>query len=1066
MKKILLLIIFFLPVFLLAQNQPPVALPDSTETLSQVPVSLNVLLNDYDPDGDIISIRNLRNPEHGDNWYEDSIVTYVSEYYFGRDSMKYRVHDHPYLDESEYTYIYVNVLENPDVPYAVNDTFTIKSLEPADLDILANDMDPNGDELIVDEVSFTSYRLDVVIAPDASYVTVTSKYGTPGEYGFNYVNIEKETPTQYYSNEARVHLIIEENPDIPTAVNDTFIATGGIMAVFDILTNDLDPSGDTIEIFEYTFPQHASIILEDNHFLFTAQTSYVGNTSFAYKIRYKNKPWLYSEEAEVYITVESNPDRPFGEPDYGSGMAWTDIFVNVLANDHDPNGDAIEIKDVYCMSYPFSTIDYTEDTIIYRPQPCQIGPDTVYYCIQKIDAPEYYSEWIPIVYDVEWNPGYPKTFPDSAVTRGGMDILVDFRSNDYIPDSLDINQVWVMGWESELALVQTYSDSVMLYRPFPRSSGRDTLKYILANMQNPPVFYAEGEIYVEVVNNHAYDSLNINNINAGFNASGLQFSRIDEILGEGIHEYKPHFEAPKGSGKHTIFSNTLWIGGIDDTGYLHVAAERYRQVGIDIQPGPVFSGDYDSIFFKKWHRIWKLDRWEVTHHINNWWKEGYEPIEPIATWPGNGEGNGMSEQLAPYFDQDGDGIYDPYSGDYPLIRGEQCLYFITNDDKYHGESQGAPMLVEIHGMAYAYDAPDDSILDNTIFIHYDLINRSENTYYDTYFGFFTDFDLGYAYDDRVGSHVMGNSFYVYNGEDPDGNDEPETYGDHPPAQSHTILAGPFIDPDLDDNPSGSCDHSLIGLNFGNGIVDDERYGLTRFTYFNSSGGPQGDPGIHEEYYKFMKGLWKDDSAVSFGGGGHFYSGAVGPYCRYMFPGDTDPYNWGTECVLPNDGYNQNEKWWTEEEADMNPYDRRGMGSCGPFTFLPGDVQEVDMAYVFANSYYSADSSKNLLIERLYELRQRVLDGEIVIPNDELYINEITQNAISFELYPNPAGSLIYINADIESSKAKYRIINTMGMEVIRGNLAKEINISALKPGFYIISIITGKGIISNKFIKH
>ena len=74
-------------------------------------------------------------------------------------------------------------------------------------------------------------------------------------------------------------------------------------------------------------------------------------------------------------------------------------------------------------------------------------------------------------------------------------------------------------------------------------------------------------------------SLNINNINAGFNASGLQFSRIDEILEYGIMEYVPHFEAPKGGGKHLMFANTLWLGGISQADVLHIAAERYRQYG-------------------------------------------------------------------------------------------------------------------------------------------------------------------------------------------------------------------------------------------------------------------------------------------------------------------------------------------------------------------------------------------------------------------------------------------------------------------------------------------------------
>ena len=98
--------------------------------------------------------------------------------------------------------------------------------------------------------------------------------------------------------------------------------------------------------------------------------------------------------------------------------------------------------------------------------------------------------------------------------------------------------------------------------------------------------------------------------------------------------------------------------------------------------------------------------------------------------------------MAPYFDHDGNGIYDPSFGDYPFIRGDQCIFFMANDDRTHTETQGDSLLVEIHCMAYAYDNPQDSILDNTVFLHFDLINRSENIYYDTYFGTFTDFAIG------------------------------------------------------------------------------------------------------------------------------------------------------------------------------------------------------------------------------------------------------------------------------------------------------------------------------------
>lgn len=53
------------------------------------------------------------------------------------------------------------------------------------------------------------------------------------------------------------------------------------------------------------------------------------------------------------------------------------------------------------------------------------------------------------------------------------------------------------------------------------------------------------------------------------------------------------YEVPKGSGKHSAFASSLWIGGLDESNSLHVAANTYRQVGIDFYAGPYrSSGNY------------------------------------------------------------------------------------------------------------------------------------------------------------------------------------------------------------------------------------------------------------------------------------------------------------------------------------------------------------------------------------------------------------------------------------------------------------------------------------------
>lgn len=1061
-KQVFFTLFVFIAFGLCAQNNP-VAIDDSAQIMNQKVLVIPVLENDYDPDGDPIIISMAYSANHGEEWNDDTLVYYKSEWHDGWDEITYRIEkkNNPSF-ESEKAYIHIEVIENPDVPLAVNDTFTIKRLELADLNLLINDSDPNGDDLKINELWFNQNLLEVIHSSDSSYATVTSNHSTPEEYTFKYDGVELDMQEPYFSNQARVHLIIEDNPDIPTAVYDTFQMTGGIPAYLDVLQNDLDPLGDTIEIFDYASSNIVSVSLIDNIFYVIIDTSFSGSTHFTYTWRYKNNPWLYTEQAVAYMTVAKNPDCPVGVVDYGSGMAFMPISIDVLQNDYDPNDDPIEIMDVQTISM-FSTASIEGNQVIYTSNAFTIGKDSLQYRIRQSNDHNYYSGWIKIYLEIEHNPEFPLTLPDTASTKSGIPITIDVIQNDIFPDTGSFH----LGTIHPIPNLgrATSENNMITYKPFMSSAGVDSFSYILRR-DTFPIFFARGTVYVNVDNNYCYDSLTINNVNAGFHSSGYQFSAGDEIFGEAIYNYGPHYEIPKGSGKHTIFTHNLWLGGLDENDSLHLAGERYKQAGNDFQPGPV-SNAYNSLYKDQWYSLWMLYKEEVEYHINNWWKEGYAPIRSIADWPGNGNtANGQAEQLAPFFDHDGNVFYDPMQGDYPLMRGDQCVYFIYNDDLEHTETAGKRIGIEIHGMAYAFDEPEDSIINNTVFVHYDLINRSEHTYDDFYFGVFADVDLGYSWDDYIASYVKGSSFYVYNGRDTDGNGEPGTYGEYPPAQSVTILAGPFMDPDQEDNPDGNCDYGVTGTNFGNGIIDDERFGLTRFTYFNNSAGPQGDPNIASEYYNYLLGLWKDDTPVLFGGNGHSSSGADASPCRYMFPGNSDPRNWGTDCELPLGGYNQNDLWWTEEQAGNNPFDRRGFGVSGPFTFLPGQIQEVEIAYIFANSYYSADSSRSLLLSYIDNLRSKVQNGEIIIPNNELAINEGTAEQVSITIYPNPARDLIHIESQDNIYDTEYRIYNSMGTAMQTGKLTSEINITGLKAGLYIITLITPNGTIANKFIKY
>jgi len=444
---------------------------------------------------------------------------------------------------------------------------------------------------------------------------------------------------------------------------------------------------------------------------------------------------------------------------------------------------------------------------------------------------------------------------------------------------------------------------------------------------------------------HISQFLEFNNVKARFYSGGSDF--WDHALGS------PSYEVPKGSGKHTIFTADLWIGGVDSNGQLRIAAQRYVANGHDFYPGPIMdSSNYSLAEDSIWDRLWKISKAEIDDHIANWDQPGYTAPGDILNWPGNGDtAKGQAVRLAPYYDENNDQYYDPYDGDYPLIKGDQTMYFMRNDDRdVHNETGGNKMQIEIHGMAYAFDCSSDAALFTTVFVNYKIINRSDNTYSSAYVGINADMDIGIPTDDFIGCDVERGSFFTYNGSTVDG-----------PAQSVTFLGGPIMDADAIDNPNGGCDESINGLGFGDGVIDNERLGMTSFAYYcnpsvGCNGAIQGDPSTAADFYSYLKGFWKDGTQMKYGGNGHANNCTSCEDTRFMFPDGSDQCNWGTGGVVPGDT-----NPWSEQTAGNTTNDRRGLGSMGPFTFEAGDTIELDIAYVYGNDLISIDPAASILV---------------------------------------------------------------------------------------------------------
>ncbi len=278
------------------------------------------------------------------------------------------------------------------------------------------------------------------------------------------------------------------------------------------------------------------------------------------------------------------------------------------------------------------------------------------------------------------------------------------------------------------------------------------------------------------------------------------------------------------------------------------------------------------------------------------------------------------------------------------------LYGGFNDKgNIHTETGADAIGMEIRAQAFAFATNDE--INNMTFYNYELINRGTQTLQDTYFGQWVDSDLGNAFDDYVGCDVGRGLGYSYNGDAVDEDNQGAIgYGANPPAIGVDFFEGPYQDNDGIDNAIGIGPNEAVkgnGIGYGDLIVDNERFGMRKFLYHNNVGGggnpAQTDPQNGIDYYNYLRGIWLDGTPFYYGGSAHISDSEADQNlpCDFMFPGDSDPLNWGTGGTAVPD--------WTEVTAGNAPFDRRFMQSAGPFTLVPGAVNNITVGVVYARA---------------------------------------------------------------------------------------------------------------------
>lgn len=537
--------------------------------------------------------------------------------------------------------------------------------------------------------------------------------------------------------------------------------------------------------------------------------------------------------------------------------------------------------------------------------------------------------------------------------------------------------------------------------------------------------------------------------------------KLWNITGDG----KQAYEVPAGQGKHVMFGNSIWIGGLDNGGQLKISANTYKQNGTDFWPGPLDTSNFSATPSNPgliYNRLWKIDCNDIGNFItafnNGSVSAGtYTIPADILNYPAQGAGN-FQKNLNPFVDVNHNGIYYPQQGgDYPLIKGHQQILSIFNDSYFiHTETQGVNMGVEIHERSYAYSEPNivDSMqaINYTTFYHYTIYNRSAYNYNNVYISDWADMTLGYPDDDFIGSDTLNNFAYCYNS---DSNDETNLgyngYGNKPPVTSIAILNTDCSSDGIDNNHNGQIDES------------GENFKLDKVTYYNNNLStvqpPTTNPATAVHYYNYMMGYWKDSSPFTFGGNGYGGTSAS----PKVYPGDP-----------------QNNSGWTESTAGNTPGNKKVLVSSGPFNFPAKSKIEWGYAIVFSQE-------TSMAVNTITQFQQRVQRDVRNIKYYDSQLNKLqcapsltytvtvgiqkhSESKLNVFVYPNPANSTINIDFNENVKGATVCLFDITGRKmpeskIITSNHA-QIDLSTFENGVYFMEIRENEKIFRTKVVKN
>jgi len=165
----------------------------------------------------------------------------------------------------------------------------------------------------------------------------------------------------------------------PDAVADSSVTGQGVAVTINVVANDTDANGDALAVISISKPQFGTATTNGQTVTYTPTANFVGVDHFTYIVS-DGKGAQVAGSITVTVNGAGGPNQPPSAANEQVGTTpGTAVTINVLANDSDPNGDALLIT---IDSQPrHGTAVVQNGQIVYTPQPGYVGMDSFTYIV-------------------------------------------------------------------------------------------------------------------------------------------------------------------------------------------------------------------------------------------------------------------------------------------------------------------------------------------------------------------------------------------------------------------------------------------------------------------------------------------------------------------------------------------------------------------------------------------------------------------------------------------------------------------------------------------------------------